>query len=117
MIGKTPQLDMLSQLLDAVSLRHSVIAQNIANLNTPNYHCLQVSFESELGQALSESDSTSGITTQVSEVPDAPARPDGNTVDIDEQLGLLTKNSMMASAATQFLASQIGQLRSAITGR
>ena len=117
MIGKTPQLDMLSQLLDAVTLRHSVIAQNIANLNTPNYHCLQVSFESELGQALAGSDSASGITTQVSEVTDLPAREDGNNVDIDEQLGLLTKNAMMASAATQFLATQISQLRSAITGR
>jgi flagellar basal-body rod protein FlgB len=117
MIGKTPQLDLLSQMLDAMSVRHSVIAQNIANLNTPNYHCLQVSFDTELSRALSGSDATPVVTTTISESTDSSPRPDGNNVDIDEQLGLLDKNTMMASAAMQFLATQIGQLRSAITGR
>ena len=34
--------DLLSQMLDASSLRHRVIAQNIANVNTPGYKRLEV---------------------------------------------------------------------------
>src|SRR5437660_8135859 len=38
----TLRMDVLARLLDVADLRHRVIAQNVANVNTPGYHRLQV---------------------------------------------------------------------------
>ena len=44
------QFDILAQLLDVSELRHRVLSQNIANVNTPGYHRLDVSFEDALAR-------------------------------------------------------------------
>ena len=117
MIGKTAQIELLAHLVDAAHLRHTVIAHNLANVNTPNYHRLEVQFESELSDALAGSGTDKAPSPQIVEATDTPARQDGNNVDLDVELGLLNRNSLVATAATQILAMQIAQLRSAITGR
>jgi hypothetical protein len=38
-------------------------------------------------------------------------------VDIDAEIALLQRNSLLAAATTQILAQQLMQLRSAIVGR
>ncbi len=40
-----PQSEVLARLLDVAQLRHRMISQNLANVNTPGYHQLDVSFE------------------------------------------------------------------------
>jgi flagellar basal-body rod protein FlgB len=47
----------------------------------------------------------------------AEPRADGNTVDIDVEMGQLTKNALLYQAASTILASRLGTLRSAISGR
>ena len=117
MIGKTGQLDLLCQILDAAAMHHSVIAQNLANVNTPNYHRRGVVFESELETALASQSGPASVRPRVVEIADAPARNDGNTVDIDVEMEQLGKNTLMMNAATQMLAVRLAQLRSAIAGR
>ena len=46
------QLDILQRTMDASLLRQSVIADNIANANTPNFKRSEVNFESRLTYAL-----------------------------------------------------------------
>src|SRR5215471_15793203 len=46
------QLELLSRLLDVTSLRHHVIAHNIANVNAPGFHRMDVSFEESLEKQL-----------------------------------------------------------------
>lgn len=108
-------IDVLSRVLDTASLRHRVIAQNVANVNTPGYHRLEVTFEDELAKELH----TPGGTAAKAKVVegDGPERVDGNTVDIDREMGDLTKNGLLYQAATQILASRMASLRSAISGR
>jgi flagellar basal-body rod protein FlgB len=113
MVGKTTQIDLLTRVLDAANLRHTVIAHNLANVNTPNFHRLEVAFEGEMTRL----SAGSGGAPRVVETADAPARQDGNTVDMDVEMGLLTRNSLLTAAATQVLAMKLAQLRSAITGR
>jgi flagellar basal-body rod protein FlgB len=115
MIGKTAQIELLARLVDAAHLRHAVIAHNLANVNTPNYHRLEVRFESELSEAMAGIGEPS--QPKIVEAADTPARQDGNNVDLDVELGLMNRNSLLAAAATQILAMQLSQLRSAITGR
>jgi flagellar basal-body rod protein FlgB len=46
------QLDVLQRTMDASLLRQNVIANNIANANTPNFKRSDVNFESRLAYAL-----------------------------------------------------------------
>lgn len=103
-------LDGLQLLLDTGALRHRVIAQNVANVNTPGYKRLEVRFADELGRATGEA------RPQVAEGV-GPERVDGNTVDIDREMNDLTKNALLYQAAMQVLANRMAALRSAASGR
>jgi flagellar basal-body rod protein FlgB len=118
MTGNIPQLDLLSRLLDACALRQRVIAQNVANVNTPGYQRLVVRFEEELAKQL-RSGATPRVAVQPSIVTDTsnPPRADGTTVDIAQEMGLLTKNSLLYQTYLHILAVRLGEMRSAITGR
>lgn len=109
-------IDLLGQVMDASSLRHRVISQNVANVNTPNYKRLEVAFEGELTKALGTPAGTGSVVPKVV-VTDNPERVDGNTVDIDREMNDLTKNALLYQAVSQILASRLGSLRSAISGR
>ena len=109
-------LGVLTQLMDAAALRHRVIAQNVANVNTPGYRRREVAFEDSLAKALASPGSRPHVTPQVV-VVDGPERVDGNTVDIDREMGDLTKNALLYQAAAQIVSSRVASLRAAISGR
>jgi len=113
------QLQVLSKLLDVANLRHRVIAQNIANVNTPGFHRLGVSFEEvftkKLGTATTQE--LNAIQPKVLETGGGPPRADGNDVDVDAEMGRLTKNALLHNIFTQILAGNVATMRSAITGR
>jgi flagellar basal-body rod protein FlgB len=110
------QLGFLSQVLDALSMRHRVLAQNVANVNTPGYRRLDVSFEETLGKQFGGSKSAEPAI-QVTEASDGPERADGNNVDIDKEMARVTNNSLLYNVFAQVLAGEISTMRSAITGR
>jgi flagellar basal-body rod protein FlgB len=109
MTATDPTMATLTKLLDVAGLRHRVISQNVANVNTPGYRRREVTFAETLDKA-------SGGTAKV-EVVDGPERVDGNTVDIDREMGDLTRNGLLYQAASQLLANRLSSLRSAIAGR
>jgi len=111
-----PASQLLVQILDVSSLRHRVISQNVANVNTPGYRRQEVTFAQALSQASGDSASRSLPKASV-EVVDGPERVDGNTVNIDREMGDLNKNGLLYQAASQFMASRISAMRSAIAGR
>jgi flagellar basal-body rod protein FlgB len=113
------QLERLSQLLDVASLRHRVIAENIANVNTPGYHRLDISFEDAFARATKHDGSLDrgGTAPRVIVDNTSPERVDGNNVDIDIEMGNLNKNALLYGAYTQILANNLNTLRIAITGR
>ena len=112
----TGRIELLSRLLDVASVRHDVIAQNIANVNTPGFQTLEVSFEDALRDAL-----TGGAgarpEAQVIAGKGGIERADGNNVDIDLEIARLQKNSLYFKLYTQLLATELAQFRSAISGR
>jgi flagellar basal-body rod protein FlgB len=115
-IVRTDRNDLLGKLLDVAVLRHQVIAHNVANINTPGYHRLEVSFENQLEQLLHLGGNVKEAQPLVREAVGSAVRADGNNVDIDEEMGLLTKNNLLFSACTQLLSHHITQMRSAISG-
>ncbi len=112
------QIGVLAKLLDVSHLRHEVIAQNVANVNTPGYHRQEVQFEDAFARALEGANRSSACAVQPQIVTPAgsPERLDGNNVDIDVEMGQLTKNSLLYKVYAQILAVQLAQWRSAVSG-
>jgi flagellar basal-body rod protein FlgB len=110
-------IDLLGRVMDAAALRHQVIAQNVANVNTPGYRRRDVVFEDELGKALATPGGTAADVTPQVVVADGPERVDGNTVDLDREMNALSKNGLLYQAAAQIAASRLAAMRSAISGR
>ena len=111
------RFDLLGQVLDAAALRHRVIAQNVANVNTPGYKRREVVFEGELSKALGHAGASTGHVKPKVVETDAPDRVDGNTVDIDREMNDVVKNGLLYQAVTAVLASRVSSLKAAIAGR
>jgi len=123
-IFATPGVQSLSLALDEASLRQQAISSNIANVNTPGFKRLDVSasfesaFKSALGN-LSEGGSvgmmpTGSITTAADQ---GPARSDGNTVQIEQEMLGLAQNSARYEFASTMLANSFHGMKTAITGQ
>ncbi len=114
-----PRMDVLAHLLDVADLRHRVIAQNVANVNTPGYHRMQVDFDDAFQKALKRPD---GKPLQVEpKIVEGEGslqpRVDGNNVDIDQEMAQLAKNTLLYQTFAQIIAHRIGVTRTAITSR
>ena len=115
------QVDLFGKLLDATALRQRVLGQNIANVNTPHYQRQEVAFEEQLRAALTEgtwsAQKLDGLQPEVRPTLGLTARSDGNNVDIDLEMGRLTKNELLYETYTQILSHKLSTMRSAITGQ
>ncbi|HZZ78307.1 MAG TPA: flagellar basal body rod protein FlgB [Gemmataceae bacterium] len=111
-------MELLSRVLSVASMRHDVIAQNIANVNTPGFHTLQVNFEEALREAMDAGNAGSlhTLSPQITLGAGGVERVDGNNVDIDQEVNRLQKNTLLFKVYTQLMATQIAQYRSAISG-
>ncbi len=111
-------------------MRHKVIADNIANVNTPGFKKSDVVFEEKLAEAMSGRKATltrtharhlpgrQGDAFAPSIVTDTRTslRTDGNNVDIDAEMANLAKNTIYYNAVAQKLGSYFSNLKAAIKG-
>ena len=106
-------IDQLASLAEMSELRHRVISHNIANVNTPGYQRLDVRFDEELINAKRRGD---GQMSKAVVVKDAgtSSRLDGNSVDIDEEIGHLNQNSMLFQTYNQILNQHLEMMRRAV---
>jgi flagellar basal-body rod protein FlgB len=113
------QFDLLSKLVDVTVLRHKVLSQNVANVNTPGYRKLTVSFDDELSQHLlmHGERGVASVQPTIVEDPTSPTRLDGNNVDIDAEMMRLNKNTLLNNAYLQIVATKTAMMRNAITGQ
>ena len=72
----------LASAMDGLALRQRAIANNIANVNTPNYHAQRVSFEAALADSVKSGDGSVGATTGTSL---EPTQLNGNNVNLDTE--------------------------------
>lgn len=72
----------LESALDALSMRQRTIANNIANVNTPNYHAQRVAFEDALAKSVA---SGSGMARAAVQRSVEPTKLNGNNVNLDTE--------------------------------
>lgn len=107
----TESVGILQFALDATVYQQQVIANNISNLNTPNYQADQVSFESSLAQALDR-----GGTVTVKTVPEGLASGiNGNNVSLPAETTLMMKNNLQNRTLDNALSAQFTIVSDATT--
>ena len=117
-------IDLAHRYLDVLSLRQSVIADNIANVDTPNFKRSRISFEAELERAMLN-ERTSNLSLiknndkhfdgfkELSYLDVKPRKMldylstinnNGNNIDIDSEIKSLVQNQMIYSLFTNIQA-------------
>jgi flagellar basal-body rod protein FlgB len=110
------------KLLDAAVLRQQAIAANIANAETPGYQRLDLSsdFARQLKTQMARGDlgQLSSLQPTLAQDPHARSmRPDGNTVEIENELLEMNRNTVEYNYLTEVVSGNLRQLKTAITGR
>ncbi len=101
----------LNSALDGLALRQRAIAQNVANINTPGYQAQRVSFEAELGRAVSRG---SGAVESTIARSLEPTREDGNNVNLDAETLTNVDTNLRYQLATQAVSGAYSGIRTAM---
>lgn len=126
--GKT--LDIFHRTMDVAILRRSVLADNIANADTPNFKRSEINFESELKRAL-DTEKNKGLEAALTNSRHIPfnrvydyrgvgprrvldylstSDNNGNNVDLEEESMLLLQNQLSYDLMSRVVSNQFTQL-------
>ncbi len=114
-------IDVLNRSLDLHMERHAVIADNIANAETPGFKAKRIDFEDSLARAVEAGEQglagrdIASVQATLSEETNSELGLDLNTVDMDREMAAMTKNEVQYNAATQLISKKFALLRYAIT--
>lgn len=107
-------VNVLQYTLDASSLSQKVVANNIANNQTPGFQATQVHFEQALQAALN---SGQPATAQAQLTPETLAsRLDGNNVSLTNEMVTMQKVALDQQFATTALTATFHRESTAIQG-
>ena len=133
-IFSNANFDYLPRAMTAASIRQEVIANNVANVNTPNYRKSVVEFENLLAREIygEEPDGKlKPVRTHDKHLPAEPLdyraaptinldnttimRVDHNNVDIDIEMATLAKNQLYYNAVVTEFGGYVSRLKNAIS--
>lgn len=119
-------INVLDKAMDASWLRNDAIANNIANVDTPNYKRQDVAFEVELKKALgynryqSMDDKVSNLTVRqlrpqvYTDYANFSYRLDGNNVDIENENVMLAENQLKYQGLRESINQEFQNLKAVI---
>ncbi|KAB2954401.1 flagellar basal body rod protein FlgB [Heliorestis acidaminivorans] len=129
----TASTSLLEKGLNVAALRHKVIADNIANVDTPGYKRKEVSFESELAQVMKGNSqmkmdgsinnsrhipimasSIHEVNSKTHHTKEQSYRNDENNVDIDKEMAVLAKNTLWYDAMITQISRRLSGLKNVI---
>jgi flagellar basal-body rod protein FlgB len=120
-------MDILTRELNVSTLRRNVIANNVANADTPNFKRSDVNFESQLKRALDSEKTTEPFAQYVTDPKDIPfnkpadwrqvqprrvldylteAKNNGNNVDIEQEGMDALSNELIYTTLAQVITSE-----------
>lgn len=117
------QVNLLYKGLNAAWLRNEVIADNIANAETPGFKRYFVEFESLLQSNITNNTQlkttrdnhikagSEDVQPKVRQDNNTTLRMDGNNVDIEYEMNELAKNTIWYQYMVQKVSKEIGRLK------
>lgn len=110
---------VLASALDGVSLRQQVIADNIANVDTPGFRATSVDFESQLSAAIAGGEFVDGrrVDIGVTATPtDTPVGANGNNVDLRKETMAAVQSQFQYQILTRAVSDKFNLVKTAVTG-
>lgn len=132
-ISDVQPLLVLQKALDALALRHEVIANNVANVDTPFFKRSEVSFQEKLKQVLETKEPSLLWRTHANHLPkvetvdlkhfkpevytvrETSGRNDQNNVDLEIEMAKLAQNTLHYQAVSDVTARYLSGLRFVIS--
>ena len=105
-------INVLDKAADASWTRNDVLANNIANADTPGYKRKDVQFETYLSNAVAGTDSLD--ETVYNEQPGLSYRSDGNNVDVSTENVELAKNQIKYYTLMNSISQEFSRMKSAL---
>lgn len=125
---KATGVNRYRQFLDLASVRHKLIAGNVANVSTPGFQSQDIDFKTELARLANTSSEISGTVTHANHIPlgqhpdrvpevdrTKVARGDLNSVDIDIEVPKMAQNELEFTVGAKLLQMKFDGLKKAIT--
>ena len=104
---------VLHTALNGISLRQSVIADNIANVDTPDFRARSVDFESSLKDAVSRGGvGADGVDIDVA-MTSTPVGVNGNNVDLRKETMAAMQSVFQYQIVTRSVSDRLDALRTA----
>jgi flagellar basal-body rod protein FlgB len=104
----------LHAALSGLAERQRVTADNIANINTPQFLAGRTDFETALKDSLSNGDTPSASGGTVARSLD-PTNTNGNNVNLDEENVIATQTGLQYQLALNALDSKYNLLRTSLS--
>jgi len=118
-------VDLMAKGLDATSLRHKVLSNNLANANTPHFRRSDVDFSTIFQQSATlpvvtthsrhiPSIRKKGTEARIIQDRTTALRNDGSNVDVDREMVLLLENQLHYQAMADVISRRLNLLRTVI---
>ena len=132
-VAPVDPLMVLQKSLDSLAIQHEAIANNLANIDTPQFKRSVVSFQDKLKNALevnppsllwrthpmhfpiSKKVSLDGFKPDIRAITETIGRNDGNNVDLEMESGLLAENNLLYNSLADVTGRYFANLRHSIT--
>ena len=110
----------LDLALGAAGKRQEVLANNLANVNTPGYKRLDVDFDGVLAKAVDaartgDGEAIDALRPGVETDQAVSVRADGNSVDVDQEMAFLAENNIRYNALVQLSQKKLETLKYVIS--
>jgi flagellar basal-body rod protein FlgB len=123
-------IPVLGEVLNFAQARHTVLAGNVANVNTPGYRLRDLNegeFQQRLKEAISRSEPSTSFSLADAEPGDAMREVraslenllyhDDTNIDLEKQVAEMTKNHLLHNFALTVMTDQFNLLQTAISER
>jgi len=115
----TNSFRIAEQGLDLLVKQQQIIAQNIANVDTPEYKAKYLYFAGVLKEKMDEKGIGTGqkrleLASVIHTDENTKDQPDGNNVDSDTQSALFAKNAIQYQALINQINSEFNMMRTAM---
>jgi flagellar basal-body rod protein FlgB len=131
-VGLDSYLGVHADALKVQTQRMDVLANNLANVDTPGYKARDIDFRTALAAAGTPEGGLTMRTTDAKDIALSPTDPggsalkyrvplapslDGNTVDSQQEQAAFAENTVHYQATLTFLSMRLRNLMTAITGQ
>ncbi|MCC7493925.1 MAG: hypothetical protein IT204_16330 [Fimbriimonadaceae bacterium] len=96
----------MESALDALALRQKTVANNLANLNTPQFKRSDVDFFSTMREIFAGGEATATAVEDTT----SPERLDGNNVTLEQEVFALSQTDVLYQATSRFTTGMLQRM-------